>query len=50
MTPGTISLDLEGDEILVHALTRAGAADLQTGAMAKRVTRFEGAQNEDALT
>lgn len=42
LTPGTISIELAGDEILVHALTRAGAEDLQSGAMDRRVSRFEG--------
>ena len=42
LTPGTISVDLDGDEILVHALTREGAADLAAGTMNRRVSRFEG--------
>ena len=41
LTPGTISVDLEGDEILVHALTHESAADLETGKMDRRVSRFE---------
>lgn len=41
LTPGTISVDLDGDEILVHALTRNGAADLAAGAMNRRVSHFE---------
>ncbi len=42
LTPGTISVDMEGDEILVHALTRKGAAELAAGTMDRRVSRFEG--------
>ena len=42
LTPGTISVDVEGDEILVHALTRVGATTLAAGAMDRRVSRFEG--------
>lgn len=42
LTPGTISVDVGRGEILVHALTRDGAAGLQTGEMDRRVTRFEG--------
>jgi multicomponent Na+:H+ antiporter subunit E len=42
LTPGTITIDAEDDEFLVHALTREGAADLAQGAMDRRVTRFEG--------
>lgn len=43
LTPGTISMELEEDTILVHALTREGADGLATGDMDARVTRFEGA-------
>jgi len=43
LTPGTISVDVKRDEILVHALTRDGAAGLLEGEMDRRVTRFEGA-------
>ena len=43
LTPGTISVDVKRGEILVHALTRDGAAGLLEGEMDRRVTRFEGA-------
>lgn len=43
LTPGTISIVLEGDRILVHALTREGAEGLAGGDMDRRATRFEGA-------
>ncbi len=42
LTPGTISVDVGHGEILVHALTREGAAGLQSGEMDRRVTAFEG--------
>jgi len=42
LTPGTISLELGADEILVHALTINGAAGVLSGDMDRRVTRFEG--------
>jgi multicomponent Na+:H+ antiporter subunit E len=42
LTPGTISVDVRPGEILVHALTREGAAELMAGEMDRRVTRFEG--------
>jgi len=42
LTPGTISVDVKRGEILVHALTREGAAGLEQGEMDRRVTRFEG--------
>lgn len=37
LTPGTVTLELSGDEIKVHALSKEGAEDLQTGQMAKAV-------------
>lgn len=42
LTPGTVSIDLEGDQIIVHALTEEAAADLLTGEMDRRVCRVEG--------
>jgi multicomponent Na+:H+ antiporter subunit E len=48
LTPGTISVDLEGDEILVHALTRKGATELAAGTMDRRVSRFEGTSDTAA--
>ncbi|TVO62692.1 hypothetical protein FHP89_04350 [Denitromonas ohlonensis] len=41
LTPGTISVAIEGDEILVHALTQAGAEDLAGGEMDRRVSACE---------
>ncbi len=43
LTPGTISVEVGEDEILVHALTRGSAEGLADGEMDRRVTRFEGA-------
>lgn len=48
LTPGTVSADIEGDEILVHALTQTGATELSAGEMDRRVTRFEGPPLEKA--
>jgi multicomponent Na+:H+ antiporter subunit E len=42
LTPGTITLDVDGDTLIVHAITRAGAADLLAGTMARRVGRVFG--------
>jgi len=42
LTPGTVSVAVEGDEILVHALTAAAADGLAEGEMDRRVTRLEG--------
>lgn len=41
LTPGTVSIELEGDEIIVHALNKAFAEDLFTGDMDRRVTAIE---------
>jgi multicomponent Na+:H+ antiporter subunit E len=42
LTPGTVSIDLDGSEITVHALTDESAADLMTGEMNQRVCKVEG--------
>ncbi len=41
LTPGTVSADLEGDRITVHALTDESAASLLTGEMDRRVCLVE---------
>ncbi|MDX1513569.1 MAG: Na+/H+ antiporter subunit E [Gammaproteobacteria bacterium] len=41
LTPGTISINLENDEIEVHALTREGAEALVGGEMDRRVCGIE---------
>jgi multicomponent Na+:H+ antiporter subunit E len=43
LTPGTITVNIEGHDLTVHALVREGALDLEKGEMDRRVTRFEGA-------
>jgi multicomponent Na+:H+ antiporter subunit E len=42
LTPGTISVEVLPGEIVVHALTHAGADGLREGEMDRRVARFEG--------
>jgi len=42
LTPGTVSIDIDENEITVHALTRETASDLETGEMDRRVTWLEG--------
>ena len=42
LTPGTVSLDVEEGEILVHALTRESAAEVADGEMDRRVALLEG--------
>ena len=42
LTPGTITVGVDGNELTVHALVRDGAVDLEEGGMDRRVTRFEG--------
>ena len=42
LTPGTVTLSIEGDDILVHALTRQDAETLERGEMDRRVSELEG--------
>ena len=47
LTPGTVSIDLRGHEIEVHALAEEPANSLLTGDMDRRVTAVERPQPED---
>lgn len=42
LTPGTVSIDVEGTIIEVHCLSKEAAQGLQTGEMDRRVTEVEG--------
>jgi multicomponent Na+:H+ antiporter subunit E len=42
LTPGTLTVGVDGDELIVHALDSGGADDLEAGRMDARVSRFEG--------
>jgi multicomponent Na+:H+ antiporter subunit E len=42
LTPGTVSIVVKQDSILVHALMEEGAAGLEAGEMDRRVSRMEG--------
>ena len=42
LTPGTVSIDVRGATIEVHAITREMAEGLETGEMDRRVTQIEG--------
>ena len=42
LTPGTVTLDVQGDIFEVHALTRGGAAGVEQGEMDRRVSSLEG--------
>lgn len=44
LTPGTVSLLLEADELTAHALTRASADGLRSGAMERRIAWLEGSR------
>ena len=41
LTPGTITVDADHDEFLVHALTREGAAGVVDSEMDRRVSRLD---------
>ena len=45
LTPGTVSVDLDHGNILVHAITRDAAAGLENGEMDRRVTQVAGEDN-----
>ncbi len=45
LTPGTISVDINDDEILVHALTNHTAQGIIDGDIDKRVSQLEGRIN-----
>ena len=42
LTPGTVTIALEGEELTVHALTPAGLEGVESGEMDRRVARLEG--------
>lgn len=42
LTPGTVSIDIEGDTIVIHALTREGADGVEAGAMNRKIMALEG--------
>lgn len=42
LTPGTVTIGLDGDELTIHALTPAAREGLATGEMDRRVTAVEG--------
>ncbi len=41
VTPGTVTVDLLGDRLLVHALLRNNIEDLKSGEMDRRITELE---------
>ena len=41
LTPGTISVEVEANDITVHAITADGAAEMKEGVMDRRVTKLE---------
>lgn len=43
LTPGTITVGVNGNDLTVHALVRDGALDLEGGGMDRRVSQFEAA-------
>jgi multicomponent Na+:H+ antiporter subunit E len=42
LTPGTVSVEVEGSEILVHAISRAAAEGTLEGGIDRRVSKIEG--------
>ena len=50
LTPGTYSLDLDNNNIEVHALTKSLAQDLHTGEMNRRIAALEPKPHSQATT
>ena len=46
LTPGTITLGIEGDEFTVHAVSDVSAAGLRSGEMERRIARALGQSGE----
>lgn len=42
LTPGTVTVELDGDKFLVHALLGQSIEELESGEMDKRVSKLEG--------
>lgn len=42
LTPGTVSMSIDRDEILVHSIRAEGKKELEKGEMDRRVTRMSG--------
>jgi multicomponent Na+:H+ antiporter subunit E len=42
LTPGTVTVGVNGRDLIVHALVREAALDLERGGMDRRVSQFEG--------
>ncbi|MEH6526521.1 MAG: Na+/H+ antiporter subunit E [Sneathiella sp.] len=42
LTPGTVTVDLDGDEVTVHSLTQSSADGVKNGEMDRRVTKVMG--------
>ena len=42
LTPGTITVGVNGNDLTIHALVNDGALDLEAGGMDRRVSQFEG--------
>jgi multicomponent Na+:H+ antiporter subunit E len=42
LTPGTVTVGVNGCDLIVHALVREAALDLERGGMDRRVSQFEG--------
>ncbi len=49
LTPGTVTIDIDKDIMIVHALTRNAAEDLESGDMDRRVTALEAHSSAEEL-
>lgn len=46
LSPGTITADIDEQEVLVHCLSEAGAVDVESGELLSRIRALEGQQGD----
>ena len=49
LTPGTVTIDIDKDIMIVHALTRSAAEGLESGDMDRRVSALEAHSSDEEI-
>lgn len=49
LTPGTLTIDIQGDNFLVHSLTQTSSSSLEQGEMQRRIFELYGCDTERAV-
>ena len=47
LSPGTITIDIDEQEVLVHCLSEAGAVDVESGELLQRIRELEAAREAE---